>query len=343
MKFLKYALLLILLLVIGSLVFTMMQPSEYDIARTKVIKAPVADVFNTVNDLKTWEEWGPWHDEDSTIVVTYGETTVGVGASDSWTSKDGPGNIKTVAVEVNKSIHQKMQFGDYEPTDIVWDFKEVDGGTEITWHIKETNAPFMFKMFAAMSGGWDKMLGPMEAQGLDNLDKVIQKKMQLENSYSISEIKTVDLEDKTFIGFFHKTKIGDVEEMTKLFEADMPRARMYAMKNGLKYGEFVPASLYQKWDEKTQETEFYIGLLLHKDIKVGDGMKKMKIPAGRAAMVSKFGKYGNGDQKAHVAIDNYMKANNLKRVWPIWELYVNDPTTVKPHEVQTDIYYKIKK
>ncbi len=114
------------------------------------------------------------------------------------------------------------------------------------------------------------------------------------------------------------------------------------MKNGLKYGEFTPAAAYTKYDEETQETEFYIGLLLHKDLKAGDGMTALNLPAGKGVMVSKFGNYGNGDEAAHIKIAKYLEANKLEQRWPMWELYVNDPTMVKPQDIQTDIYYAVK-
>lgn len=344
MKFLKYLLLLVLVLVIGGLVYAMMQPSEYDISRNRVIKAPVADVFNTVNDLKTWEEWGPWHDEDSTIVVTYGEKTVGVGASDSWTSKDGPGNMKTVKVIPNERIEQKMQMGDFNPIDVIWTFKEVEGGTEISWSMKETDAPFMFKVFAAMSGGWDAMLGPMEAQGLENLEKVVQERIKMsQNSFSVGEVKSVELKSQKFIGYYHTGRTDmSHEEMTKLFMTSLPKAGMYAVKSGLKEGDYTPGSVYTKWDEETKEAEFYIGLLLHKNLKPGEGMKVVTMPSGKGVMVDKYGNYGIGDMEAHAKIDQYMKANKLEYNGLVWELYMNDPTSVKPKDIQTDIYYAVK-
>jgi hypothetical protein len=58
MKFLKYLLLLVLVVIIGVLLFGAMQPSNYDVSRSKLIKAPVSSVYNTINDLKTWEKWG---------------------------------------------------------------------------------------------------------------------------------------------------------------------------------------------------------------------------------------------------------------------------------------------
>ena len=115
MKILKYLLLLLLVIVGGFLLFTTLQPNNYDVKRSKLIEAPVSSVYNNVNDYKNWKTWGPWYDDDPTIKETYADQTSGVGGAYSWTSKDGPGNMQTIALEENKSISQKLQFSDYEP------------------------------------------------------------------------------------------------------------------------------------------------------------------------------------------------------------------------------------
>jgi effector-binding domain-containing protein len=131
-----------------------------------------------------------------------------------------------------------------------------------------------------------------------------------------------------------------MEDLPKLFAEYMPKAGMHAM-NTLKYGEFTPAAVYKSWDEEKGETEFYIGLLLNKDLAPAEGMTALDLPAGKTLMLSKFGPYGEGDYQAHTSVYDYMKKNNLTQKEVIWELYVNDPTTVKPIEVQTDIYYPV--
>lgn len=342
MKIVKYIVILLLVIIVGSLLFVVFQPSDYDISRSKVIKAPISYAYNAVDEMKTWKEWGPWHDEDSTIVVTYGKITSGVGAYNSWTSKDGPGNMTTIKTVPDQEIVQKMQFGDYEPSDVIWKFKPVEGGTEVTWQMKEDEAPFMIKMVAAFLGGWDNMLGTMQAKGLDNLAKFVEEKATRENAYRISDVEVIDFVGRTFIGYYHKGKVGKGNGMMELFKVDIPKAGAHALKSGLNYSDFVPATVYEKYDNKTGETEFYIGILLQKDIKAAKGMSKIKLPKGKTVIVSKFGKYGIGEQKAHVAIDRYMTANKLNKAWPIWELYVNDPQTVAPQDIQTDIYYSIK-
>jgi effector-binding domain-containing protein/ribosome-associated toxin RatA of RatAB toxin-antitoxin module len=340
MKIFKRILLIVVVVIAAALLYVLFQPSEYNVSRSRVIKAPVSAVFNTVNEMRTWEEWGPWHDEDSTIVVTYGETTSGEGAYNSWTSKDGPGNMKTVTVVPNKRIEQKMQFGEFDPSDVIWTFEEVEDGTKVTWHMKEDDAPFIFKMASAMSGGWDGMLGPMEEQGLENLEEVVLERVSDENSFRIGEVTPVTLEAKKFIGIKHTTRtdIGH-EEMTKLFMSSMPKVGMHAEEKGLADGDYTPGAVYLKWDEETKEAEFYIGLLLNKDLEAADGMEILSVPAGKGVMVTKYGNYGNGDMEAHAKIAKYMAANNMTAQGLVWELYENDPIDVQPQDIQTDIYY----
>ncbi|MFY7672714.1 GyrI-like domain-containing protein [Tenacibaculum sp. MEBiC06402] len=338
MKVLKYTLLFLLALIVLVLIYSAFQPSEYNVARTKIINQPISKIFNTVNDLKTWEEWGPWHDEDSTIVVTYGDKTVGVGASDSWTSKDGPGAMKTVAVEMNKSILQEITFGDYEPSEIFWEFEDTAEGTKVTWNMRDDNAPFSFKIFAAISGGWDGMLGPMLANGLDNLDNLVKN---IPNKYTLSKVSVVDTEAKVFVGYPYKMKI-EQEAMMKAFTESLPKAGMHAANSGLVEGDFVPAALYHKWDEKTGETEFHIGIFLNKEMPLAEGMEKVEIKGGKYAKISKLGNYGDGDYEAHTAIAKYLEAANMKSQFPLYELYVNDPAKVKPEEIQTDIFYPVE-
>ena len=266
MKFLKYLLLLILALVVIGLLYVSMQPSDYNVSRSKVINRPVSDVFNTINDLKTWEKWGPWHDEDSTIVITYGDKTVGVGASDSWTSKDGPGSMTTVALEPNSSILQEMRFGDSEPSETLWSFEETSEGTKVTWTMKDDKAPFMFKIFSAMSGGWDAMLGPMLAKGLDNLEAYIET---IPVKYTLSRIEEKQTEDQYFIGYRHAMKI-DQEAIMKTFNNDMPKVIEHLVASGISYDSFTSGALYFNWDEENGETEMVIGAAINKEVPTKD-------------------------------------------------------------------------
>lgn len=344
MKFLKYLLLVLVIAIIGIAIFIATQPNEYDVSRTRVINAPASYVFNNVNEFKNWQKWGPWMEEDPTIEATYPEQTSGVGGHYSWTSKQGPGNIKTVSLEPNASINQKIQFSDYEPSDVYWKFKEVEGGTEVTWGMKSDNVPFDFKMGSAFSGGFDGMLGPMHEKGLENLDKVITEEMKKNppKKFRLGAISEKQLGVQKFIGYFQSTSTDDHETISKLFQEFIPKAGKYAMEQKLSYTDMTPAAVFQKWDEENNKAEFYIGLLLKKDLAPAKGMTAINLPSGKALALSKFGYYGTGDQEAHMAIDTYIKSHKLEMNGPVWELYVNNPEKVKKEDVQTDIYYPVK-
>lgn len=345
MKILKYVLLLLLVLIVAGAIFIATRPNDYDVVRSKVIKAPINVVFNTINDYKNWEAWGPWHEEDSTIVVTYNDQTAGIGANYTWTSENGPGKMKTVSLTQNKSIEQVMQFGDYEPTDVYWTFEEVEDGTKVSWGMKSDKTAFMFKLFAVLGGGMDKMLGDMEEKGLANIEREVLAELEKNppQQFRLSEVMQHDVPAQKFIGYLQKTRTdAAMEDMTKLFMEFMPKVGQYA---GIHQIEtYVPGALYTIWNEETKEAEFYIGFMLPADTETpaAENLVITEIPAGKKAMISKFGPYGSGDYEAHTAINVAMAKNGLIQNGPIWELYVNDPETVKPADIQTDIYYPVK-
>ncbi len=343
MKILKYLLIIVAVLLIGGWAFVSIQPNAYDVKRTRLIKAPASVIYNNLNNFKNWEDWGPWMEEDSTIVTTYPEQTSGVGASYTWTSKDGPGKMETVGLVENKSIDQKIQFDDHEPSSVYWTLDETDEGTNVTWGMKAESTPFMFKLFALISGGMDAMLGPMEEKGLENLDNVIIEELanlpQTTNVFQIGEISLKEQPAQTFIGYFQKAKI---EDLSALFQEYMPKAGMYAANNNLNFGDYIPATVYTKWDQEKGETELYIGLMLDKDLAPAEGMETVEIAEGNVVTLSKFGNYGAGNMEAHNNIAKYFEDNNLMYGRLVWELYMNDPMEVKPEEIQTDIYYQVK-
>ncbi|WP_196891936.1 SRPBCC family protein [Aureivirga marina] len=172
MKFVKFIVYIIIILIIGSVIYLSTLSGKYNVFRTRIIKAPVSEVFKTIDNLKTWEEWGPWNEQDSTIVYKYNDKTTGVDATYSWTSKaDGPGSITTISEMPDKEIKQTLSFENRGSSEIVWYFTEYEGGTELTWQMKG-ELPFFLRF---MTEELQNSLGPMLEQGLDNIDNFVTK------------------------------------------------------------------------------------------------------------------------------------------------------------------------
>jgi len=176
MKPFKYFFFLALSLFIGGSIYISTLDGNFDIKQTKTLKAPVEVVFNNINDFKNWEHWGPWFEQDSTIVTSYPENTSGIGASFTWSGKKGLGSIKTISLIKYKEIIQEIDFDTYSKQEVYWEFESVKDGTEVTWGIRGTNT-FGEKLYWLINGGIEKKMTPLYKRGLELLAQQLQKQM----------------------------------------------------------------------------------------------------------------------------------------------------------------------
>ncbi|MDP3353478.1 MAG: AraC family transcriptional regulator, partial [Flavobacteriaceae bacterium] len=133
MKILKYILFLLLIAFVGGALYLATIDGNYEVKRTRLVKAPLEVAFEVVNDYKTWEYWGPWNETDSTIVYTFPEKTVGAGATFSWKASSGDGNMENLVSVLNDSIQDITFFDGKGTVNGTWKFKKVAEGVEITW------------------------------------------------------------------------------------------------------------------------------------------------------------------------------------------------------------------
>lgn len=64
------------------------------------------------------------------------------------------------------------------------------------------------------------------------------------------------------------------------------------------------------------------------------------IPAGDVLTATHVGPYANMNQ-SHKALWDYADAQGLAKGMPVWEIYVDDPTTKPEAEVRTEIFRKL--
>lgn len=187
MKFLKYILLFLLIVIIGTAIYIATLASAYDIKSSKIIKAPAALIFENINDYKNWQYWGPWYETDPTIVASYPEITSGIDASYSWTGKEGVGSIKTISLVENKGLIQQIDFGTGSTPEVYWDITETDTGNKVTWGMRGESS-FTEKAYWLTQGGIEKNLKPMYNRGLELLEQHILKVMDTHSFNIIGEI-----------------------------------------------------------------------------------------------------------------------------------------------------------
>ena len=155
----------VLLLAVGFLL-----PTRYEVERSIIVQAYREDVHDLVADLEQWERWAPWKEEDPTLRTTLGDTTRGVGASQSWTGDSGGGRLHITASDPDTGIAYEMVFLDGErelPASGRIGYTDKTGATVVTWSMSgDFDMPVV--------GGWyalfaDRMIGPMFERGLEKL------------------------------------------------------------------------------------------------------------------------------------------------------------------------------
>jgi len=167
LKLIKWAVILVLVLVIAVIVVGLLLPKKYAVERSITIDAPPEVVFAYLNDLEKWEAWEPFSKADSSVVVTLGEDTYGVGATQSWTSDGGNGSLTFTKSDPESGIAYALAFDGFDPSTSTMTYEVVDGKTVLTWTMDGSiTTPVIGGYFVMMM---DAMVGPMYEDGLDRL------------------------------------------------------------------------------------------------------------------------------------------------------------------------------
>lgn len=170
-KVLTRVLAALILLVAAITVAGSLMPTTYRIERVATINAAPAAIHAHVADLQKWPAWAPWEEEDPSIVTTYGEKTVGVGASQTWTSDQGNGELTLTKADPMTGIAYEMAFimdGRRAPADCAMTYAEAGGSTTVTWTMEGDVADFMPRALAGL------MTPLMDAQISDMFDRGLQ-------------------------------------------------------------------------------------------------------------------------------------------------------------------------
>ena len=175
MKILKVLAAVIVTLIVAIAAVGLILPSSYTVERSIVIDATPEEVHEYVGDLKKWDDWSPWKEEDPSIVVSLGEKTSGVGASQSWVGDSGTGALTITESSSTEGIKYDLLFdgGTYECTSSITYDRLQDGRTKVTWDMSGDMGRFVTGGYFAVL--MDSMVGGMFDKGLSNLKREVEE------------------------------------------------------------------------------------------------------------------------------------------------------------------------
>lgn len=340
MKILKYVLFLLLIAIIGTAIYVAVQPNEYAFSRSKEIKAPTTLIFNEVNDYKNWPNFSPWIEQEPDANLTYGNKTSGVDGSYAWNGEIlGEGNMKTIAVEANKSIAQQIEFiKPFESvSNINWTFENKNGATNVTWSM-EGKQDFMTKMFTTFMGSIEDNTGPDFERGLFKLDSIVTASMQ---KYSVN----VDGVTEYGGGFYmYKTTSATGANISQIMGKQYGEIMTYMSKNNI-IANGMPFTIYNEMNPETGNIIMSNAIPVMNKVKVEKGSEVLCgfIPKIKVLKTTLKGNYTNLPKAweatfKHIA-ENGLEQANLKP----FEIYTNDPGNFpNPASWTTEIYIPLK-
>lgn len=336
MRILKYIFLLLLLSLVALSIFMATQKGDFNVERSKFINSTKPVVYNYVNDYKNWEDFGSWTTEDPEIKISYPQKTIGQGASYSWEGKEGEGQMRTLFVKENDSISQKMNFNGTEAK-VSWRFKDTIGGTKVTWR-SAGKMSFIFKIYAALNGGVDKVIGTMYEKSLDNLDKALDYEI---NTFSI---KVEGVVKKPQIFYLSQTFTSEIAKINKNFKVVIPKIEAFCQENNVQING-KPFVIYHTYDLQTGLAKISICLPIKSEIftSAGSDILSGKLEAFEAVKTTIVGDISH-NKKGYDKTIEYMIKNQLA-VNPVFshiEIYSTSKVDIKsPSKWVTEIYVPV--
>lgn len=175
MRFLKRALIGIVVIVVVAVGVAYLLPREVSVERTARIDAAPEAIFPYVNSMKRTEEWSPWLERDPNVELSYEGPDEGIGSKMSWASDQrdvGTGTQTITASVANERVESDLDFGPMGTAKAWFALTPVDGGTDVTWGFVGDmgNNPVGRYMGLMMDG----LLGPDYEAGLARIKELAE-------------------------------------------------------------------------------------------------------------------------------------------------------------------------
>ena len=170
MKILKILLILLVLFVAILVGAALMLDKNYATESSITINAKPEAIHAYVGDLKKWDEWTPFKEADPDVKVTLGAKTIGVGASQTWTSDQGSGSLTFTKSDPKTGLAYDMTItspgNEAQPAQVKMIYTPDGDGTKVTWTMKGEMKGFLGGIMAKLV---PSLVGTIFDKGLQNL------------------------------------------------------------------------------------------------------------------------------------------------------------------------------
>lgn len=327
MKFLKQLGILLLIIIAIATVLVLVLPVKQKLARTTIINAKPAVVYEYLSRLANFKKWSAWSQHDSTLTNSITGTDGMLGAVNNWKGDpvlSGEGKIQITSLEINQEIEHHVSFLSPSKMEAAseFDLVEVNGQTQVTWSF-ETNTPRPGNVFYLFNS-LDKRMGKNFEESLRNLKATLEK-----NSGTATKEKTYEVLPMNFPTTSYAIRRQTLKwgEMPAFFAQHLPDLYKQSMDARATAGS--PSGLFYVWDKENQQADMAAAIPISQGTTFSDtSIMVIDLPGSKAVYVDYYGPYENLIE-AYSSIEKYLAANNLKQKYPAIEQYITDPKLEK--------------
>ena len=331
MKVLRIILVLLGLLALLIVGIGFFGPSDMNVSHKKVMKAPLPAVWEQVVEFKNWPNWSPWAASDPEMKITYSKAgSRGLGGGYSWEGpKTGKGEMEIREIREGEKIGMDIGFdmgGGMEYSTCDMQFKEVEGGTEVTWNFESSgNTGFGERLSNVIM---PSILKGMYEEGLNGMEKEA-----IANPFIPKEIEVVDvaMEEVDMPGLFYIGKRyvdKNIEEITaKMYTSSYRDIFKEVAENG-EAAKLIqpPVSVTEAYDNETKVSTFTIAMMSTEKLYGGLSLATDYIKPHKAMIYRHKGSYERLPE-SYEAIMPAIYAKGLTPLMPSYELCLIGPIT----------------
>ena len=321
---------ILLLLLLLAVIFV---PKNFHAEVTDTIDPQPKTVFNIINNMTLEPSWNPWQQQDTSMTITYGDVTTGIGANYSWKSNDmGDGSAEYIEVQQDQKIVSKLSFGGMGGGNATYTLTPTStGGTEVKWELdSETSRPWNLMNLLIKSSTKKSF-----RQGIKNL-AILAVEREKTGLYRGYQIKEELIQERTYIT---NREVISFDKIQQFYSSSLGPLFRKIQEAGVEM-DGHPSGLVYNHDFTTNTIDMAAAIPISEDVAI-QGASSESIATRRGVVIDYYGDYAD-TEGAHGAIDEYLADRGLSFDWPVVEEYVTDPSEEpNPEKWLTRIIYYI--
>jgi len=335
MKTFKIIGLFLLALLLFSVIWALILPSEFEITKTTYINADKELVFEQVNDFEKWVYWSPWH--DTSMKINYKGPDIGAGSKMSWVNEsEGVGEMEIVESVQGEYLKFELKFRDNPNSTANAEFEFANEGdsVRVDWKFKADGFKFLvgrwvgYIIKSGVNASFEAGL-----KNLKNYSESIPPKPDY-FGYTIKEINDKD------IYYLAVKDSATSENITQAMNNAYIKIKDYAAQNNIRFSG-PPVSFWASFNPDAY-SKFICAYPISDKVEDGEEVKVYIHKGSKKIMVQHLGER-NDIANAWNALHNYAQYNKLPEIDMPYEEYVIGPNQDENVDNWiTNIYFSVE-